>query len=147
GQSRLSRGDRALRAPHGARRRSQHVVQPARRADRRDRQGRDPRHGGVGYPASGVERASVVQAVLAHDPEKWAPVFGQDHAQRKNHKMSILVTGGAGYIGSHMVHALVDAGERVVVLDNLTTGFDWAVPKQVTLVRGDTGDQAAVAKL
>ena len=41
--------------------------------------------------------------------------------------MAILVTGGAGYIGSHMVHALVEAGERVVVLDNLSTGFDWAV--------------------
>jgi len=38
--------------------------------------------------------------------------------------MSILVTGGAGYIGSHMVHELADAGERVVVLDNLSTGFD-----------------------
>jgi UDP-glucose 4-epimerase len=61
--------------------------------------------------------------------------------------MTILVTGGAGYIGSHMVHALVDAGERVVVLDNLSTGFDWAVPKQATLVVGDTGDQPAVAKL
>jgi UDP-glucose 4-epimerase len=35
--------------------------------------------------------------------------------------MTVLVTGGAGYIGSHMVHALVDAGERVVVLDNLAT--------------------------
>jgi UDP-glucose 4-epimerase len=61
--------------------------------------------------------------------------------------MTILVTGGAGYIGSHMVHALVDAGERVVVLDNLSTGFDWAVPKQATLVVGDTGDQPAVARL
>jgi UDP-glucose 4-epimerase len=40
--------------------------------------------------------------------------------------MTILVTGGAGYIGSHMVHALVEAGERVVVLDNLSTGFKWA---------------------
>jgi UDP-glucose 4-epimerase len=37
--------------------------------------------------------------------------------------MSILVTGGAGYIDSHMVHELVDAGEPVVVLDNLSTGF------------------------
>jgi UDP-glucose 4-epimerase len=46
-----------------------------------------------------------------------------------------------------MVHALVDAGERVVVLDNLSTGFDWAVPKQATLLVGDTGDQPAVAKL
>ena len=61
--------------------------------------------------------------------------------------MTVLVTGGAGYIGSHMVHALVDAGERVVVLDNLTTGFDWAVAKGVPLVVGETGDQALVAKL
>ena len=61
--------------------------------------------------------------------------------------MTILVTGGAGYIGSHMVHALVDAGERVVVLDNLTTGFDWAVAPGVPLVIGDTGDQAQVAAL
>ena len=59
--------------------------------------------------------------------------------------MTVLVTGGAGYIGSHMVHALVDAGERVVVLDNLTTGFDWAVPKGVWLVVGETGDQPRVA--
>jgi UDP-glucose 4-epimerase len=57
------------------------------------------------------------------------------------------VTGGAGYIGSHMVHALADAGERVVVLDNLSTGFAWAVPKGATLVTGETGDQALVANL
>ena len=44
--------------------------------------------------------------------------------------MSVLVTGGAGYIGSHMVLELLDAGEQVVVLDNLTTGFRWAVPAQ-----------------
>jgi UDP-glucose 4-epimerase len=61
--------------------------------------------------------------------------------------MTVLVTGGAGYIGSHMVHALVDAGERVVVLDNLTTGFDWAVAKGVPLVTGETGDQPRVAAL
>jgi len=61
--------------------------------------------------------------------------------------MTILVTGGAGYIGSHMVHALVDAGERVVVLDNLSTGFDWAVPKTATLVVGESGDQALVSRL
>jgi UDP-glucose 4-epimerase len=61
--------------------------------------------------------------------------------------MTVLVTGGAGYIGSHMVHALVDAGERVVVLDNLTTGFDWAVAKGAWLVVGDTGDPPRVAAL
>jgi UDP-glucose 4-epimerase len=61
--------------------------------------------------------------------------------------MTILVTGGAGYIGSHMVHALADAGERVVVLDNLSTGFDWAVPKSVPLVVGETGNQSRVAAL
>ena len=61
--------------------------------------------------------------------------------------MTILVTGGAGYIGSHMVHELVDAGEKVVVLDNLTTGFDWAVAERAPLVIGDTGDQPLVASI
>jgi UDP-glucose 4-epimerase len=61
--------------------------------------------------------------------------------------MTVLVTGGAGYIGSHMVLALLEAGERVVVLDNLTTGFDWAVPEGVPLVIGETGDQTLVAAL
>ena len=61
--------------------------------------------------------------------------------------MAILVTGGAGYIGSHMVHELVDAGDRVVVLDNLSTGFGWAVAKGVPLVIGDTGDQNLVGQI
>jgi UDP-glucose 4-epimerase len=61
--------------------------------------------------------------------------------------MTVLVTGGAGYIGSHMVHALVDAGEKVVVLDNLATGFDWAVAERAPLVVGDTGDQPLVASI
>lgn len=61
--------------------------------------------------------------------------------------MTILVTGGAGYIGSHMVHTLADAGERVVVLDNLSTGFEWAIPKGAPLVIGETGDQLRVAAL
>jgi UDP-glucose 4-epimerase len=61
--------------------------------------------------------------------------------------MTILVTGGAGYVGSHMVHALAEAGERVVVLDNLSTGFDWALPDAATLVVGDTGDAALVTQL
>jgi UDP-glucose 4-epimerase len=61
--------------------------------------------------------------------------------------MSILVTGGAGYIGSHMVHDLADAGEGVVVLDNLSTGFDWAIPKGVPLLVGDTSDQNLVGQI
>jgi UDP-glucose 4-epimerase len=61
--------------------------------------------------------------------------------------MTVLVTGGAGYIGSHMVHALVDAGGRVVVLDNLATGFDWAIAKGASLVIGDVGDRPCVAAL
>jgi UDP-glucose 4-epimerase len=61
--------------------------------------------------------------------------------------MTVLVTGGAGYIGSHMVHALADAGERVVVLDNLSTGFRWALPASVPLVVGETGDQPLVTRL
>ncbi len=46
-------------------------------------------------------------------------------------KVSILVTGGAGYIGSHMVLGLLEKGERVVVIDNLSTGFSNAVPDGV----------------
>src|SRR5215472_5776446 len=61
--------------------------------------------------------------------------------------MTVLVTGGAGYIGSQMVHELLDAGERVVVLDDLSTGFRWAVPKSAHFVNGDSGDQALLARL
>jgi len=60
--------------------------------------------------------------------------------------MTILVTGGAGYIGSHMVHELVDAGEKVVVLDNLSTGFRFLLPTNVPFVAGSTGDRDLVAK-
>lgn len=60
--------------------------------------------------------------------------------------MSVLVTGGAGYIGSHMVLELVDAGEKVVVIDNLSTGFRWAVAPGATLVVGDIADTALVKK-
>ncbi|WP_117195975.1 UDP-glucose 4-epimerase GalE [Rhizobium terrae] len=54
--------------------------------------------------------------------------------------MAVLVTGGAGYIGSHMVWALLDAGEDVVVLDRLSTGFRWAVPGAARFYLGDVGD-------
>jgi UDP-glucose 4-epimerase len=60
--------------------------------------------------------------------------------------MAVLVTGGAGYIGGHMALALADRGEDVVVLDNLSTGFDWAVPPQAKLVVGDMGDQELLAR-
>lgn len=58
----------------------------------------------------------------------------------------ILVTGGAGYIGSHVVRQLTDAGESVVVLDNLSTGFADAVVG-AELVVGDTGDRQRVTEL
>ncbi len=61
--------------------------------------------------------------------------------------MSVLVTGGAGYIGSHMVLELLDSGESVIVLDNLSTGFRWAVPPNATLVVGDVGDQELVRSI
>jgi UDP-glucose 4-epimerase len=57
------------------------------------------------------------------------------------------VTGGAGYIGSHAVLALLDAGRRVVVIDNLVTGFPWAVPEAATLVEGDIADQPLVESI
>lgn len=57
---------------------------------------------------------------------------------------AVLVTGGAGYIGSHAVLALLDAGWDVVVLDTLATGFRWAVPEAAQFVQGDVADQAMV---
>ncbi|MEA1014569.1 UDP-glucose 4-epimerase GalE [Sphingosinicella sp. LY1275] len=62
-------------------------------------------------------------------------------------KPPVLVTGGAGYIGSHAVLALVDAGWPVVVLDNLTTGFEWAVAKEATFLKGDVADQPLLARI
>src|SRR5215217_2479508 len=62
-------------------------------------------------------------------------------------EMAVLVTGGAGYIGSHMVLELLDAGEDVVVLDDLSTGLRWSVPDGVPLVVADMGDEAAVGRV
>ncbi len=61
--------------------------------------------------------------------------------------MSVLVTGGAGFIGSHMVLELLDAGEDVIVVDNLSTGFRWAVPAEAKFVEGDVGDHNLVRRL
>jgi UDP-glucose 4-epimerase len=58
--------------------------------------------------------------------------------------MTVLVTGGAGYIGSHMVHALADAGQSVVVIDNLSTGFSAFLPHGVPLFIGDAADENLV---
>ena len=58
--------------------------------------------------------------------------------------MSVLVTGGAGYIGSHTVRALVNAGESVVVIDNLSTGFSAFLPEGVPLFIGDAADENLV---
>jgi UDP-glucose 4-epimerase len=59
----------------------------------------------------------------------------------------VLVTGGAGYIGSHAVLALVDRGWPVCVIDNLTTGFRFAIPEGVTLYEGDIEDAALLAHI
>lgn len=58
--------------------------------------------------------------------------------------MTVLVTGGAGYIGSHMVLALAEAGESVVVIDNLSTGFSSMLPEGVPVFIGDAGDENLV---
>ncbi|GGO95968.1 UDP-glucose 4-epimerase GalE [Stakelama pacifica] len=63
------------------------------------------------------------------------------------HKGKVLVTGGAGYIGSHAVLALLDAGWQVVVIDNLVTGFAWAVDDRATLVEADIADEATVRQV
>jgi UDP-glucose 4-epimerase len=62
-------------------------------------------------------------------------------------RVPVLVTGGAGYIGSHAVLALLDGGWPVVVIDDLSTGFDWAVPEGARLVRGDIADQPLVEQV
>jgi UDP-glucose 4-epimerase len=59
----------------------------------------------------------------------------------------ILVTGGAGYIGSHITLALLDRGDTVMVLDNLLTGNRWIVPEGATFVEGDCGDTDMVTQI
>ncbi|WP_225207356.1 UDP-glucose 4-epimerase GalE [Novosphingobium huizhouense] len=62
-------------------------------------------------------------------------------------KVPVLVTGGAGYIGSHAVLALKDAGWQVAVIDNLTTGFRFAIPEDVPLYEGDIEDGDLLARI
>ena len=65
----------------------------------------------------------------------------------RDEKPAVLVTGGAGYIGSHAVLALLDAGWPVVVIDNLVTGFRSAVPDAAIFAEGDIADQRLVGRL
>ena len=62
-------------------------------------------------------------------------------------QVPVLVTGGAGYIGSHAVLALKDAGFAVAVIDNLTTGFRWAIPDDVPFYEGDVADAALIDRI
>ena len=62
-------------------------------------------------------------------------------------KDTVLVTGGAGYIGSHAVLALRDAGRKVAVIDTLATGFRWAVPDDVPFYQGDVADAALIDRI
>lgn len=61
--------------------------------------------------------------------------------------MTVLITGGAGYIGSHMVRCLLDAGETPLVVDNLVTGFDWLIPEAVPFIKADVGDVAQMEQI
>ncbi|WP_427964358.1 UDP-glucose 4-epimerase GalE [Altererythrobacter sp.] len=65
----------------------------------------------------------------------------------ESRRVPVLVTGGAGYIGSHAVLALKDAGWPVAVIDNLTTGFKFAVPEDVPLYEGDIEDADLLARI
>ena len=76
---------------------------------------------------------------LHPEPDSLAPV-----TQGMGDLMTVLVTGGAGYIGSHMVLALAEAGESVVVIDNLSTGFSTSLPEGVPLFIGDAADENLV---
>jgi UDP-glucose 4-epimerase len=72
---------------------------------------------------------------------------GGGGATAPSERPAVLVTGGAGYIGSHAVLALLDAGWSVVVIDDLSTGFDWAVPEGAFFEQGDVADADLVARI
>src|ERR1700709_2169149 len=60
---------------------------------------------------------------------------------------TILVTGAAGFIGSHAILALSEAGHTVIALDDLSTGQRWAVPPEMTFIQGDVGDAALLRRV
>jgi UDP-glucose 4-epimerase len=61
--------------------------------------------------------------------------------------MAVLITGGAGYIGSHMVFELLDRGEEIAVIDNLSTGAWWVLPPEANLIEGDIGDETLLDRV
>lgn len=61
--------------------------------------------------------------------------------------MKLLLTGGAGYIGSHAAHRLSEDGHEIIVVDNLYSGYRWAVPTQAILIEGDVGNACFLEKL
>lgn len=61
--------------------------------------------------------------------------------------MTVLVTGGAGYIGSHMVWALLDQGEELVVVDRLSNGVRNSIPQDIPFYQVDIADKDAIAKI
>lgn len=80
-------------------------------------------------------------------PKGFRLMLAPRHQGFEGSVMTVLVTGGAGYIGSHTVLALLDKGERVVVLDDLSTGVAGSVPTDVPLVVADMGDEEIVTGL
>ncbi len=95
-------------------------------------------------PSSAAGKNFVAKAIA----NKGIPL-GADagYGGRMTSRPSVLVTGGAGYIGSHAVLALIDRGWDVAVIDNLTTGFRFAVPDGVAFYDGDIEDAALLARI
>src|SRR5688572_2486839 len=100
----------------------------------------EPGDGKDGLPER-IYQAFTLRLLILSKPLLSAQRSVQRPKVRGSRRMSVLVTGGGGYIGSHMVLELVDRGERVIVLDDLSTGFEWAVAPQAELVIGDIGDR------
>src|SRR6202008_2776872 len=85
-----------------------------------------------------------------------ALLYGSQRARRtagivglvmREHMGAVLITGGAGYIGSHAVYAFLDAGTEVVVLDDLSTGVQANLPRSAPFYQGDVGDRDLVARI